>query len=106
MSAFPEALGGSGLAEASRQSDLCTVLRLIGAGDLSIARLFEGHVNAISLVCRYGTDAQIGSLATDVADGAMSAVWGADDADDLTIVEQEGRAELSGRKSLPPAPAS
>jgi alkylation response protein AidB-like acyl-CoA dehydrogenase len=30
----------------------------------------------------------------------MSAVWGADDADDLTIVEQEGRAELSGRKIL------
>jgi alkylation response protein AidB-like acyl-CoA dehydrogenase len=100
MAAFPEALGGAGLAEASRQSDLCVVLRMIGAGDLSIARLFEGHVNAISLVCRYGTNSQIGALAADVASGAMSGVWGADDAIGLKIIDQDGRAALSGRKIL------
>ncbi|WP_423956829.1 acyl-CoA dehydrogenase family protein [Bradyrhizobium sp.] len=100
MSAFPEAIGGCGLSEANRQSELCAVLRMIGAGDLSIARLFEGHVNAISLVCRYGTDSQIGSLAADVAKGALSAVWGADDAAGLRIVTLGGRAELRGRKVL------
>jgi alkylation response protein AidB-like acyl-CoA dehydrogenase len=100
MSAFPEALGGAGLSESAGQRDLCTVLRLIGGGDLSIARLFEGHVNAISLVCRYGTDAQIGALAADVADGALSGVWGADDAAGLKIVESDRGAELSGRKIL------
>jgi alkylation response protein AidB-like acyl-CoA dehydrogenase len=100
MSAFPEAIGGSGLSEANRQSELCAVLRMISAGDLSIARLFEGHVNAISLVCRYGTASQISSLAADVAEGALSAVWGADDAAGLKIAIVGGRAELQGRKIL------
>jgi alkylation response protein AidB-like acyl-CoA dehydrogenase len=100
MAAFPEVHGGSGLGEASHQGDLCTVLRLIGAGDLSIARLFEGHVNAISLVCRYGTEAQIAGLAADVAGGALSAVWGADDAAGLKIVAAGHGHELRGRKIL------
>ncbi|ABD08791.1 acyl-CoA dehydrogenase [Rhodopseudomonas palustris HaA2] len=100
MAAFPERLGGSGLCENERQGVLCTVLRMVGAGDLSIARLFEGHVNAISLVCRYGTEAQIASLAIDVADGATAGVWGADDAAGLTIVGAGNAAELRGRKIL------
>lgn len=100
MSAFPEALGGVGLADASRHFELCTVLRLIGAGDLSLARLFEGHVNAISLVCRYGTDAQITAFAADVAAGARAGVWGADDAAGLKIVDRNGRVELCGKKIL------
>jgi alkylation response protein AidB-like acyl-CoA dehydrogenase len=100
MAAFPEALGGSGLTEGGRQSELCTLLRRIGAGDLSIARLFEGHVNAISLVGRYGTDKQLLSLADSVAEGALSAVWGADDTAGLKIVHDGGRTALKGRKIL------
>ena len=100
MAAFPESLGGAGLSEGSRQSELCTVLRLIGAGDLSVARLFEGHVNAIALVRRYGTDKQLSSLADSVAEGSLSAVWGADDAAGLKIVSNSGLAELDGRKIL------
>lgn len=100
MAAFPEALGGGGLSESSRQSELCTVLRLIGAGDLSVARLFEGHVNAISLVGRYGTDNQLLSLADAVAEGSLSAVWGADDVAGLKIGNEGGRTELKGRKIL------
>jgi len=100
MAAFPEAVGGSGLGEGNRHGELCTVLRLLGAGDLSLARLFEGHVNAISLVGRYGTQQQLLSLADSVAEGALSAVWGADDAAGLKIVREGGRAELRGRKIL------
>lgn len=100
MAPFPEPLGGCGLIESARQGDLCTVLRLLGAGDLSIARLIEGHINAIALVCRYGTPAQQASLASDVRDGALAAVWGADDATGLKIVSQGGHDELRGRKIL------
>jgi len=100
MAAFPEALGGAGLGEGGHQSELCTILRLIGAGDLSVARLFEGHVNAISLVGRYGSDQQFLSLADSVAEGAISAVWGADDSSGLKIVNEAGRTELKGRKIL------
>jgi alkylation response protein AidB-like acyl-CoA dehydrogenase len=100
MAAFPEALDGAGLCESSHQADLCTVLRLLGAGDLSIARLFEGHVNAISLVTRYGTKTQLRSLAAAVARGALSAVWGADDAAGLKIRGEAYPSVLEGRKIL------
>ncbi|MGP9810566.1 acyl-CoA dehydrogenase family protein [Rhodopseudomonas sp. NSM] len=100
MAAFPERLGGSGLCENERQGALCTVLRMVGGGDLSIGRLFEGHVNAISLVCRYGTEAQMAALAADVANGALCGVWGADDAAGLKIVGAGASTELRGRKIL------
>jgi len=100
MAPFPEPLGGCGLIESAGQGDLCTVLRLLGAGDLSIARLIEGHINAIALVCRYGTPAQQASLASDVRDGALAAVWGADDAAGLKIVSRDRYSELRGRKIL------
>lgn len=100
LSPFPEAHGGAGLSEAGHQTELCTVLRSIGAGDLSWARLFEGHVNAISIVCRYGTEAQVRALASAVAAGALSAVWGADDAAGLKIQPVGSGSELKGRKIL------
>lgn len=100
MAAFPESLGGLGLIDPDRQGELCLVLRLLRTGDLSIARLVEGHVNAIALVCRYGTAAQQASLASDIRAGALAAVWGADDASGLKLVRQGQTAELNGRKIL------
>jgi alkylation response protein AidB-like acyl-CoA dehydrogenase len=100
MSAFPEPLGGCGLCDDARQLELCTLLRLMGAGDLSIARLFEGHVNAVALVERYGTPSQLQALAADVASGALSAVWGADDESGLRIAGDQLPAVLVGRKIL------
>jgi alkylation response protein AidB-like acyl-CoA dehydrogenase len=100
MAAFPEDYGGAGLCDGDRQSELLKVLCLIGAGDLSVARLVEGHINAISLVVRYGTVEQIASLASSVCDGALSGVWGADDAAGLKIQISNGRSQLLGRKIL------
>jgi len=100
MAAFPESIGGVALADAGRHGELCTILRLLGAGDLSVARLFEGHVNAISLVCRYGKSAQVSDLAESVAAGNLSAVWGADDANGLKIVSDISGQRLRGRKIL------
>jgi alkylation response protein AidB-like acyl-CoA dehydrogenase len=100
MAAFPEAYGGAGLGDGDRQSELFSVLCVIGAGDLSVARLVEGHINAVSLVVRYGTAEQIASLASSVADGALSGVWGADDAAGLKIQSVNGRSQLVGRKIL------
>lgn len=100
MSPLPEELGGAGLWEPRHGQRLCAILRALGAADLSIARLYEGHVNAVGLVCRYGSQEQIVGLAADVAAGALSAVWGADDAEGLTIVSNEGGKVLTGRKIL------
>lgn len=63
--------------------------------------MYEGHLNAIGLVCRYGSQAQIEDLAADVRAGALSGVWGADDAEGLRIEEGGERGDvLQGRKIL------
>lgn len=100
-SALPAEFGGCDLWDPQYGGELCTVLRMIGAADLSLARLLEGHVNAIGLVCRYGTQQQITDMAQDVTDGALSGVWGAEDAKGLKIVAcEDGTTKLEGRKIL------
>lgn len=99
MSPFPRELGGSDLCEPGRYTDLCAILRLFGSSDLSFARLFEGHVNAVSLVARYGNREQLSALAARVAEGGLSAVWGADDANGLHLLGGQ-TSVLQGRKIL------
>jgi alkylation response protein AidB-like acyl-CoA dehydrogenase len=97
---FGPVLGGAGLGDVEQQQTLCTILRMIGAADLSLARLFEGHANAVMLVSRYGTEAQIASLAEDVRRGALSGVWGAEDAAGLRRVRRGDCWALDGDKIL------
>lgn len=97
---LPTALGGQGLMEPDAAPALFAVLRRLGAVDLVQARLFEGHANAVLLVLRHGTAAQQEALARSIRDGAMSAVWGADDARRLTATGVDGQVRLSGRKVL------
>ncbi len=98
MAPFPASCGGEDLWAPERHADLAAVLRLIGGGDLSIARLYEGHVNAISLVCRYGSIMQITTLADAVREGAVSAVWGAEDAVGLRAELIDAEWRLDGYK--------
>jgi len=51
------------------------VLRRIGAVDLSLGRLFEGHVNAVQLVHVYGDAEQRAALADDLAASRVLGVW-------------------------------
>ena len=99
MSPFPEYLGGAGLFDPVRQSDLCVILRLLGSADLSVARIFEGHINAVSLVAKYGDHDQLRLLSERVAKGGLSAVWGADDANGLHVIDDKTPV-LKGRKIL------
>ncbi|MGY2047743.1 acyl-CoA dehydrogenase family protein [Methylobacterium sp. JK268] len=71
----PSAAGGTGLGEEPGAADLAEVLRLLGSGSLALGRLYEGHVNALQLVARYGTAAQSGRLFADAQAGHLFAVW-------------------------------
>jgi alkylation response protein AidB-like acyl-CoA dehydrogenase len=99
MSPFPKELGGVGLGEPGQHTDLCAIVRLLGSADLSVARIFEGHVNAVSIVARYGNHDQLQALSKRIAQGGLSAVWGADDAKGLHVANG-GRSTLQGRKIL------
>ena len=71
---FPAEFGGIGIGTTPQgQGALFDVLRVLGAGSLAIGRLYEGHVNAIALVCRYGTRAQKEKFAAEVSGGHLSA---------------------------------
>ncbi len=50
----------------------------LGAANLSVARLFEGHVNAVQLIMLYGNDAVRHHAIEWIHGGGFFGVWGAD----------------------------
>ena len=74
-------------------------LRMLGRSDLSLARLFEGHMNAVKLVQLYGSTALKDAIWQEVTAGALLGVWGADDPSASVRLEVDGdRLSLSGAK--------
>jgi alkylation response protein AidB-like acyl-CoA dehydrogenase len=79
--------------------DLLAVLRYVGGADLSLGRIFEGHVNATQLVHAYGDDAQRAALARDLAGGRVYGVWNTEPAPGMRIAQAAvGDYRLSGAK--------
>lgn len=81
---------------------LFETLRLLGEVSLPLARLYEGHVDALGLVWRFGGD-EARSLAGETArSGGLLAVWGADAAGDPVnaTVASDGTARLDGCKAF------
>ncbi len=69
-------LGGHGWGiEAAGAGPLAQALRLLGRASLPLGRLYEGHVNALRLVQRFGTPAQAATAARDAAAGHLFAFW-------------------------------
>ena len=53
-------------------------LYAVGRRDLPLGRLLEGHVDAVQIVARYGSDAQAVALREALGRGALLGVWNAD----------------------------
>src|ERR1700722_10173849 len=68
---LPVRFGGAGLTGLS----LSEVLRSIGSGSLPLGRLFEGHVNALELVLRYGNERRVQLVAEEAQTGKLFGVW-------------------------------
>ena len=78
--AIPARLGGLGMGiDPDGALPLLDLLRLIGHGNLAVGRVFEGHVNALRLVMRFGTPAQQQRAAEDARRGELFAIWVTDD---------------------------
>ncbi len=93
---LPRELGGDGI----RPLALSELLRQIGAGSLPLGRLFEGHVNALGLVLRYGDEEQARVVADEARAGKLFGVWNTDDKEGLHLLADRGRRRLQGRKIL------
>ena len=95
---FPIAMGGDGIGIGAPEQ-LCSVLSSIGRGSLPLGRLYEGHVNAVALVARYGSPANLDLLWREAAAGRLGGVWMA--GEPLRLVrERSGFYRLRGRKLL------
>lgn len=88
------------LGDAADGDALLGLLRLlyrVGRQDLPLGRLFEGHVDALQIVSRYGSEEQRSLLADRVQQGAALGVWNADLRD--APLRLHGRT-LTGGKSF------
>jgi alkylation response protein AidB-like acyl-CoA dehydrogenase len=91
-------LGGFGVGT-TEAGAACAIalLRSIGRANLSLGRIFEGHLNALRLIDRYGTEAQNRTAAADAVHGHLFAIW-ATEKPATRVVLDGGR--LHGTKSF------
>lgn len=81
---------------------LLTLLADIAWGDLAVARIYEGHVNALWLIERFGAAEQWALARQQVDAGLVFGVWNTDDpADPLRLQPgPTGEPVLTGRKTF------
>ncbi|PVA11019.1 acyl-CoA dehydrogenase [Pelagivirga sediminicola] len=91
----------AGLLTDDGTSDLARTARAlmqVGAANLGVGRLWEGHVNALHLISLYGTASVKKSLIRRIAERALLGVWGADGAVPVAL-DASGNC-LTGSKSF------
>jgi alkylation response protein AidB-like acyl-CoA dehydrogenase len=78
------------------------LLKLIGRGNLSVGRIYEGHINALFLIHLFGTDAQQERWYADAQHGQhLFGVWNTQAHDGVSIVAQgDGSYVLHGAKTF------
>lgn len=77
---------------------LFDALRLVGRADLSLGRIFEGHVNALKLFGWYGSSSQLQRLKGDLNAGRLFGVWATEPAPGVAIEEDPFGSRLMGAK--------
>lgn len=79
---------------------MLSVLRIVGRGDLSVGRLFEGHVNAMLLFDWFGTAQQRSTLRDALHAGALYGVWATEPPPGVRLVADVSGWTLEGAKSF------
>ncbi len=98
---LPAAQGGRGWGtSAPGAAPMLDVLMTLGGASLPIARIYEGHVNALKLIFAFGTAAQCERVVAAVQDGALLGVWGADSPQPVAIASGDGAPVLTGTKAF------
>lgn len=97
---LPVSDGGQGWGtEPSGSLVALNALRHLGRANLSVARLFEGHMNAVKLIALYSDDRQRAATFDQVRRGTLFGVWGADEpGNPVTMVCEGEKIRLSGAK--------
>jgi alkylation response protein AidB-like acyl-CoA dehydrogenase len=97
----PVASGGDTFADSRALHDaMFDALRLVGRGDLSVGRLFEGHVNALRLFDWYGNERQQVWLRARLNAGCFFGVWATEPAPGVALAIDDKGGGLTGSKSF------
>ena len=100
---LPRAQGGLGWgSEPGTWEPLLRLLKIAGRGNLSVGRIFEGHVNALQLILQWGSPEQVAAAALEVNRGRVFGVWNTEaPGDGLSLEEADGgRWRLRGAKTF------
>lgn len=92
--------GGQSLGAAGQAGELLETLAAIGRGSLVAGRLFEGHVNALQLIERYGSEKQRACAATDALAGRLFGVWNTEASDGVKLAPRDDAHILAGSKTF------
>ena len=93
--------GGLGLGmDAGTHETLMRVLAAVGGADLALGRIYEGHVNGLLLVQRYGSAEQVARLAADVRGGMISGVWNTGRPEVLRLAADGDGYRFKGEKTF------
>lgn len=97
----PVESGGERFADTSaRNLEMFDALRRVGRGDLSVGRLYEGHVNAMTLFDWYGDADQRAWLGAALDRDAVFGVWATEPAPGVALVGADEPWRLEGAKSF------
>ena len=96
----PPSLGGAGLGTSPEGAlPMLQVFRRIGHASLPLGRLYEGHVNALKLVFRYGGPAQRALFAREAQAGRLFGVWNTEIGEGVRLADAaDGPRRLEGSK--------
>jgi alkylation response protein AidB-like acyl-CoA dehydrogenase len=93
--------GGEAFPDRHRQyACMMSVLRIIGRADLSVGRLYEGHVNALLLFDWFATPVQRSMLGRKLTTGALYGVWATEPSPGVRLVDTEDGWMLDGAKTF------
>lgn len=82
-------------------AELLQLLKTVGQGNLSVGRIYEGHINALHLIAVYGTEHQRKRWYADARAGHLFGVWNTQMADGVQLhPDTDGSIRVTGSKSF------
>lgn len=84
-----------------KDQNILEILYELGKGDLSVSRIFEGHINALLLIKAYGSDFQKKMYFKEVVNGKIFGIWNTErPSEGLEIIDKKDGAHLKGAKTF------